>query len=427
MLRGDGHVWLMPALALTTLTTACDTGEVRLLAPETSSDEPATRLQVTLDTPFVSLATSLGWSQGIPGATVRFHRTEEPYDNGYWVSVTTDESGGAGMPNLLTGLYDVEVVRQLTPEERAAVGNQTYVVAGGRVAWLPADEFPLTAQPNRRGTLVFSEVAITGPPPWETGGGNYDDAKYLEIYNNSTQTIFLDGMLLGIGYDYSRDSSFRPCGVSETVLNDPGGIWTNQILRFPGNGAQFPVEPGGLNVVAKSAVDHRPAHATLQDLSGADFEWGGERTADNPDVPNLADVGPTPVWLNKPIGEDPIFLARPVDLNGLPTWVQPYDGYRYVRIPSAAVLDAVAPLYDFTRASFEPTQRCLHVLNAAFERLPGPALWEGETGALYSLQRRVLADSPTGTPLLQDTNTSMADFVRAMVTPGTIMQVPPGG
>ena len=99
MLRGDGHVWLMPALALTTLTTACDAGDVSLLAPETSSGQATMSLTVALDTPFVSLATSLGWSQGIPGATVRFHRTEEPYDEAYWVSVTTDESGGTAMPS----------------------------------------------------------------------------------------------------------------------------------------------------------------------------------------------------------------------------------------------------------------------------------------------------------------------------------------
>lgn len=415
------------ALCIVLLVTACDGGNVTLLTPEGASADEVTALRVVVDSSFADFATSLGWNEGVPGATVRLHRTEEPYDDTYWMTATSDTTGRIALPGLLAGLYEVEVSKALSGPEQAVGGSPTLLVAGGRLIRLPVDQADIPVQPNVGGTLVFSEVAVTGPLPWEVGGGNYDDGKFLEFYNNSTETVYLDGMLVGVAYRFNRDSSFRPCDANEGILNDPQGIWTKHVLRFPGTGGQFPIEPGGVVLVAKSAVDHRPIHVSLQDLTDADFEWSGARTADNPAVPNLEDVGPTPLYTNLPIGEDPIFLASPVDLKGLPAWTQPYDGYRYVRIPAAAILDAVVPAYDFTRSSFEPTQRCLHSLNASFERLPGPALWSGSAEAAYSLQRRVLGDSPIGTPLLQDTNTSMADFVRAMVTPGTIKQVPPGG
>lgn len=216
--------------------------------------------------------------------------------------------------------------------------------------------------------------------------------------------------------------------MNDVALDDPAGIWTKQLLRFPGSGMDYPVAPGEVVLVAKSAVDHRSVHPTLHDLSSADFEWGGEQSADNPDVPNLADVGPTPLYPNLPIGEDPVFLAKPTDLDAVPTWIQPYDGTTYIRIPADAIIDAMAPLVDWTKDSYTPATRCAQALNKAFERLPGPAHWDGDgEGASYGLQRRVVAVLPDGRRLLQDTNTSMADFVRALGTPGTIADIPGGG
>ncbi|MDP2959548.1 MAG: hypothetical protein Q8N53_24220 [Longimicrobiales bacterium] len=408
------------------LPCACDPGDVRLLAPEGTTSDEVTRVHVALDTPYVTLGPTLGWEAGIPGATLRLHRTDEPYDEAYWVSFTTDGSGGVAIHDVLAGLYEVEVSRALTAAERSAVGDLTMIVAGGRLARLPTEQLKIATEPNHAGALVFSEVAITAPLPWETGGGNYDDGKYLEIYNNSAETVYLDGMLFGVAYLSNNDSSFRPCSMSEVALNDPGGIWTQHVLRFPGQGVEFPVEPGGVVLLAKSAVDHRPVHPSLMDLTNADFEWGGQRTADNPSAPNLTDVGPTRLYSPLPISDSPVFLARPMELDGLPSWIHPYDGHRYIRIPADAVLDAMAPLYDFTRASYEPLERCLHALNPAFERLPGPALWSGSMEASYSLRRRVLGVSPDGRRLLQDTNTSMVDFVRAMGTPGWIPDAPDG-
>lgn len=408
------------------IVAACDPGDVTLVTPQGATEDQSTHIHAVLDTPYASLSATLGWQGGIPGATVRLHRAEEPYDSSYWVSATTDTNGTATFSGLLAGSYDVEVVRSLDASEANAAGNDVHIVAGGRFTGLPKQEVDVTAEPNHVGSLVFSEVAITAPLPWETGGGNYDDGKYLELYNDSNQTVYLDGMLLGVAYYFNRDYTARPCSMNDVALNDPAGIWTKQLLRFPGGGTDHPVRPGQVVVVAKSAVDHRSVHPTLVDLSHADFEWGGQHTADNPDVPNLLDVGPTPMYPPVPVGEEAVFLARATDLDGLPRWIQPYDGSTYIRIPAAAVVDAMAPLVDWTKESYTPTRRCPQMLNKAFERLPGPALWSGEDGASYSLQRRVIATLPDGRKLLQDTNTSMADFVRAFVTPGTLADIPGG-
>jgi hypothetical protein len=100
---------------------------------------------------------------------------------------------------------------------------------------------------------------------------------------------------------------------------------------------------------------------------------------------------------------------------------------RYLRVPGESIVDAVVGTYDLSYAGNETTELCLEALHANFERLPGPGLWPGANGnADYSIQRRVLGVQD-GQFLLQDTNTSMADFVRARGTPGWIQDTLPGG
>ncbi len=74
---------------------------------------------------------------------------------------------------------------------------------------------------------------------------------------------------------------------------------------------------------------------------------------------------------------------------------------------------------DFTKNAYEARPLCLQTVHQSFDMLPGPALWESSDGPAWTAQRRVLFTSD-GRKVLQDTNTSMADFVRAWKTPGWV-------
>jgi hypothetical protein len=408
-------------LFLLLLPAACDPGEVVLLAPDKSpSDAPALTVHAVIDTPYTDVAAALGWTAGVPQAQVRVHLMKEPYDSSYWHEAVGDSTGVATFTDLLAGLYEVEIVRQLTTAETAS-GGGVRVVAGGRRLAIPLSQTAdVTVAPDGRGALVFEEVMLLAP-------AYYGDARYFEIYNNTDTTIYLDGKLLGVAWDFISDFPYWPCAQTEPVRNDPLGIWTTRVMRFPGQGREYPLEAGQLALVARTAIDHRLGYPELYDLTEADFEMGGVSlgggsSADNPDVPNLEDIGLVPM-AEHPINSDPVYLAEPQDLGSLPRYVDPHSGRVYVRIPAAAVLDATRPgILDFTKhGTYEAAPACREDMNKAFERLPGPADdYVTDWPNRVSYQRRVLYVLPDGRKVLQDTDTSMEDFVKAVWSPGWI-------
>lgn len=415
-------------LASLLLLPACDVGDVSLVAPErTTAESPALTVHAVVNAAHLDLSEALGWSAGIPGARVRVHRTIEPYDAEYWVEGKTDADGIVEFFDLLRGMYEVEITRTLSAEEAARAGSEIQVVAGGRWLRVPREQAQeVAAAPNQASGLVFGEVAIIKPLPWETGGPGYTLGDYLELFNNSDRTIFLDGMILGFGWRFHHDyASGWTCSVSEPFRTDPEGIWAKRFLRFPGSGADHPVAPGASVLVARSAVDHGPIHWSLSDLTCADFEIGGE--ADNPDVPNLASVGLEPLYINTPMTGTPLFLSLPVEIESLPRQTDAWSGRAWVRFPSRAILDASIGVSDWTKGVLEPIAFCSQAIDPHFETLPGPASSDHSSDSpAWTLQRRVLFTSD-GRKILQDTNTSMADFVRAWKTPGWVPDSIGGG
>ena len=412
------------AAILTLVLTACDPGEVVLLSPEgIASDAPTASIHVVVDTPFASVAASLGWTDGVPAAEVAVHLIGEPYEPRYTHLAVADSLGNAVFSDLLHGLYEVWVKRPLTGSELIDADNAVHLFGGGRRLRLPTPQVDsVTVVPDHAGTLVFSELGLNQPVPWETAGTSYEDAKYVEVYNNSDTTIYLDGKLLGIGWHTNKDFPPSPCSQTEPVRNDPEGIWASSLLRFPGAGTDYPLQPGHTALVAHAAVDHRPVHPGLYDLRHADFEWGGWQVADNPDVPNLADIGPQGMWSSWPFSADlPVFLAIPVDWETLPRYIRPTSGRVWVRIPRAVILDTWAGTVDWAAGGGPVTYTpCLTVTHRLFERLPGPPSGHGDFDNGLSAQRRILYVLPDGRKVLQDTDTSMLDFVEALRTPGWV-------
>ena len=106
----------------------------------------------------------------------------------------------------MNGIYEVAVTRPLTPDEAARAGTTTKILGGGRWLAAPRDgirEIPIV--PNQHKGIVFGELALTVPLPWETGGGSYRGAEYLEFFNNSQETVYLDGMILALAWDFYTD------------------------------------------------------------------------------------------------------------------------------------------------------------------------------------------------------------------------------
>ena len=412
------HGW---KLSLLLLLAGCDPGEVVLLAPEKrASETPGLSVHAVVDTPFATIATSLGWTDGVPGADVRVHRMNYPYDESYWTVAVTDGAGIATFFDLLAGLYEVVVSRTLDSTERGQLPGGEHVLAGGRRLYLPAaGAQDVTGAPDGRGALVFGEFSLDYP------GYVYTlpalDAKYFEVHNNADTTIYLDGKYWGVGWDTIVESErWGTCDQTSAVRNDPEGIWTRIVFQFPGAGNDYPLDPGGTVLVARAAIDHTQVHPDLPDLTHADFEWGGEVSPDNPDVPNLQQIGLEVAYRTVPRIGGSTYLSESVPLETLQRYVDPATGDAWVRIPRALVLDVWVGAVDWTTYTFVATPACLEATHRYFERLPGPAAAHTDPDFTFSAQRRVLYTRPDGRKVLQDTDTSMEDFVKAPRSPGWI-------
>lgn len=386
-------------------------------------DRPSLAVHVRLQPSDSALASTLGWERGVPGAEVSLLRsgTED------WSRLTTDQAGRARLADVLPGLYRVYAGRFLTPGEASVVelpirsfGDGITIQIAGRGE--QSLEFELSS--DVPGSLVISEVSDWSPPVWETGG-TYTDNNYFEVYNNSASVLFLDGMVFG-GTLRGQDSVDGWCAHSQAVRADSLGIYSFQMVAFPGAGSEYPIGPGESRLVAISAIDHSMVHGDLPDLSNADFEIRGVRSADNPAVPNMVDVGLRPFVTSfggaalSDLGMWKIgyFIAHPFEPRELPIMYRDLGGRDYVRVPRDYLLDVVG------RASVNPElerQRpaCVPLLHRDFERYEGGFLTVA-LGALrrrLSFQRRVLRREG-GRDILSNSNTSAVDFVLAELTPG---------
>lgn len=362
------------------------------------------------------LAAEPGWQDGVPGAELFLLR----HGTATYNTFSTDETGRVEIPSTTRGVYRVYAKRKLTTTEASGLSGPVRAFGDGTTVTLTGTRtVELRLQADRAGGLVISEIHSMGPPPWETVSLAHH---YFEVYNNSDQLQFLDSRLFARGYWFATfDYDHTPCTVSRPIREDPTGLYTRQGLVFPGTGGQYPIGPGETRLVATAAIDHRPIHPDLPDLSHSDFEIAPSGGPDNPAVPNMIHVGDEP-WPNafSPLiaTSDTYFLAEAVDLDALPIAARDHQGQGYVRVPADLITDAVSfvrlwPDRDRERVPCNPK------VHERFDRYETAILEIGfgvEVPRDQSYQRIPLR-TEGGITVLTDTNTSAADFVLGLRTP----------
>ncbi|MCU0645345.1 MAG: YCF48-related protein, partial [bacterium] len=95
------------------------------------------------------------------------------------------------------------------------------------------------------------------------------ECQYIELYNAGAEVEYLDGKVI--------------CRLSKGDIDYVTYIW-----QFPGNGMDYPIQPGEYKIVTPDAKSY-----TDLDLSNADFEYfvtGEFISYDNPAVPNLINL-----------------------------------------------------------------------------------------------------------------------------------------
>ena len=416
---------------------AGDPVEPRGAIPDTTAGTPADTVQrgsliVTVTAAGEASRTieALGAHAGrVPGAHVRIRRVgESPVEAG-----TTDSLGQVSFTQLLPGRYDITSLRLLSVHEGIRVaeadsmlGGISALGGGARIQLQPPQiTVEVEAAAGRRGSLVISEIHDWRPLVTSGPSAQYTQAEYIEVYNNSDTTLYLDGKILGDGFWYVWESelsqsSLDNCAEFESWRMDPDGVWSEKHLRFPGTGREYPLAPHGTRVVAAQAINHGEVHPGLglPDLSSADFEVVGTgQDVDNPAVPNMEHVGfrPSVDAFGRGIVHTDYtpFIADNVDLESLPTDELPLRDPDYRRFPATKILDLVSVYHDPAKVDWN-RRVCDRLVSLVLDRQAAP-ISDGLAG--NSIHRRVLGTTPGGQIILQRTKTSAVDLVRGPRSP----------
>ncbi len=274
--------------------------------------------------------------------------------------------------------------------------------------------------------FVIAEIFFTGT--LQSTGTQYAGDKYVKLYNNTDHVLYADGITL-------FESSFMTVSKQEytpDIMNSDVAV--QAVYTVPGSGHDHPVMPGEYFILCDNGMDHRSLCDNSFDLSHADFEWYDE--SNNPRFPDTD----TPVpnldkWYcytnttfslhnrgfrafgiaRMQVAKEDFLANYTYDYNYtmvLPTGSYPMSGSTY-RIPNTWVIDVV-------NCSVESEYQW---------NVTSPALDMGWTYCGHvdqdksryfkAVRRKVLYLREDGTPVLQDTNNSTADF-NAEVTPSEI-------
>jgi hypothetical protein len=403
---------LIAALTL----AACDFGEITTYELEGPG---AVTFEVRAVTPDTAVAQALGWSGvGVPGAQVRLELEDD--DGSPWsAEATTDEAGFASFEAAPVGFHTVSVQRDLSPEEREAAAQQgaLALLTEARVQVSGTSTMAEVLVPaSVRRSLVISEFAYA-THLHANQVGTYNAGGFIELYNNSDTTIYLDGKIVGSGFDILLNMPpVQTCEAYEPLRVDPRGIWAIYWERFPGSGSDYPMAPGETVVIATDAIDHRPFAPTAPDLRGADFEFRGPADVSNPGVPDMIPDGLGPHPLNRGLtfvaGQGVPFVADPVRTDELDRATTLFDA-TLARIPADALLDAIVIYEELPQAPESPL--CPQVSHPTFNRGASP---QAPNQSGLTVHRRVLTTLPDGRALLQHTRTSPADMVIGPPSPG---------
>ena len=306
--------------------------------------------------------------------TVRFINYDEKLD----ISAKTDATGKVSVPNLIPGRYNVTVSAEV------AQGGFTYYYSGTLTNKVITSDTSLSidAAASKAGALVFKEIYYNG------ASGYYFKDQFYEIYNNSDEVQYVDGLCIG-------------------TLMPATAVYLGAVWQIPGSGSDYPVKPGESIIIAQGAQNHKLIKDTSPvDLSKAEFETFIVNQTVNPDNPESVNMTLKidfnvfgTQWLSSVFGCAYVIFFPDREFDNS-TWVQP-DGYttKAKEFPIDCIIDGVELVNNATKIN---QKRMPTTIDAG-------ATFTGATYTGKSVCRKIRS-TKDGRNLYMDTNNSSDDF-----------------
>ena len=419
-------VLVLAACGGSTVTDTPDpTPPVDTTTPVPTVQRASITARVTIDPVDVSVAQQAGI--GVSGLTVRLtsSRAGEPVR-----TAVTATDGMARFDNLLEASYSASVERKLTADELARLApadrEASVFAGGGHVVLSPPTgrSVDVALVGARRGSIIISEIfAYYGPP--ERGFDNYVYGTYMEVFNNSDTTAYLDGLLYvqTSSLWHRADPTTGLCdALPKNLRVDNAAVSTSLIRAFPGSGRDFPIRAGEAKVIAMDAINHVTAAPVFRqlDLSRADFEeFWTDSDVDNPFAVNMVRVyrGTAGVFgrgygfmifggSGQLVLLAPDARARITEVT-VPSGSATGSATTFARLPSEYVLDVLA-----LESTVPPVGDgyCAPWTSPTYDRAPAPLR---NFLVRQAIARRSLGRAVGGNEILQRTKNSARDFMLA--------------
>lgn len=373
-------------------------------------------------------------------------------------TVASNASGVASFASILPGTYNITATKTLAKTEFTSLfgyapstetvafnGSQEQVIVNANVT-----SASIELKSVRVGDLVIKQIYYAGSHAQQ--GAVFRD-QFIEIYNNSNEVIYADGLLIGQLYgktsttvnatslangqfDWSKSMGI---GLGESANKDY--VYADYVLRISGSGQEHPIAPGKSIVIAQTGINHKAPLVdnsgeplTVQnpdltiDLSTADFEvyLGDYRLSIGQDIyrfdiqnPAVKDMeiaywgragygsGNKDFILDN-LGRDSFIIFRSEELNTYPDFPDPSVSSviattkYFMQIPISKIIDGV-DLQHYSPSSARP-KMLQPQIDASF--IGCDASFNSQ-----SVIRKTKA-TVNGRIILEDTNNSANDFIK---------------
>lgn len=233
----------------------------------------------------VTVADTSGFISGFPGVPLYLDSAEvnlQSRTHSFTVTAMTDENGRVTFGNLATGEYLLSARRDMMIENNKKVfsGRGDFEILG-EVTVEDTVFVDLVAASD----LMINEIYYCGATCIY-----YMYDQYVELYNASTDTLYLDGIILT-----------RQLGTIDPDMETNDYVKAIYAYQFPGTpvtGRDYPITPGEFIVIASDAFNHQDygcEYGISVDLSNADWECFNPLGLDydNQEVPNLVNINPS--------------------------------------------------------------------------------------------------------------------------------------
>lgn len=257
--------------------------------------------------------------------------------------------------------------------------------------------------------VVISKVFYSGSKTIADSPKAYANNIYIELYNNSTDTLDLKGMYIALGNTDNGDAAWTASAMA-TAHKDSAVV--KQLFQISPD-ASYPMKPGQSVVLAQCAINHSQLAGGNVDLSSADFEVKSQnknyKDSHNENVPEMkviATFGTTDFINFMAMGPNSIMLlAADLNLEKCPkTFPKGKEkGNEYLIVPLFKSIDCVDIVKQ--KAPSADDKRFAASYDAGFTHTNSP-----DNNNAQAVVRKTAFVCSDGRVVLFDTNNSSVDF-----------------